>query len=390
MKTYKKIILVQLLLAFFNVVLAENSAENAKKYAFTGYVKNLSGLRVEHDFSDAVYDNLLHNRLNFTWRFSDNFNVHAAMRNRVLYNPVLSSYPILKTMFESDDGFFDLSCMWLDSGDWIAHSSFDRLYLDFNYNKWHIRAGRQRINWGMNVISNPNDLFNTYSFFDFDYQERPGSDALRVQYHTGFASRIEMAYSPADDIKESAGAMLVSKNYKAYDLQFLAGYYKNRLAIGTGWAGNIRSTGFKGEGTWFYDVEEKPHKQRGNFVAAAGIDYMFNTGTFVVLELLYNGGHKRSEHEHFMITQPLRPDNIMFSEFAVTINALHHFSSLFQGGLALMTLPDIEAAFIMPNINFSAATNLDVEFITQIFAGGDKSIFQDAGYYCVLSLNYAF
>ena len=35
-------------------------------------------------------------------------------------------------------------------------------------------AGRQRINWGQTFVWNVNDVFNAYSYFDFDYKERPG------------------------------------------------------------------------------------------------------------------------------------------------------------------------------------------------------------------------
>jgi hypothetical protein len=61
-------------------------------------------------------------------------------------------------------------------------------YLDYTAGKWQFRVGRQRINWGVNLVWNPNDVFNSFSYFDFDYEERPGSDAVRVQYYTGTTS----------------------------------------------------------------------------------------------------------------------------------------------------------------------------------------------------------
>jgi len=243
----------------------------------------------------------------------------------------------------------------------------------------------------VNLVSNPNDLFNTCSFFDFDYVERPGADAVRVQYHTGFASRVEVAYSPAEDfLKESTGAFLWSANFKGYDVQALAGYYRNHLAVGLGWAGSIGGAGFKGEATWFYDLEEAPGMNRGNIVAATGIDYMFGSGTFAVLEFLYNGGYDRTDEGVILITQPLRPDNIMFSEFAVTLSAQHPFSSVLNGGLAVMGLPDISAAFVMPNIKYSVLTNLDLEVVSQVFIGGKNSIFEEAGSSWFVGLQYSF
>ncbi|MCG8318265.1 MAG: hypothetical protein MI921_02070 [Cytophagales bacterium] len=44
--------------------------------------------------------------------------------------------------------------------------------------------GKHRINWGKSYVWNPNDVFNAYSFFDFDYEERRGTDALLIKYTT--------------------------------------------------------------------------------------------------------------------------------------------------------------------------------------------------------------
>jgi hypothetical protein len=132
-------------------------------------------------------------------------------------------------------------------------------------------------------------------------------------------------------------------------------------------------------------------RSRGNIVAAFGFDYMFGSGTYALVEFLYNGGYQRIPADGvIMITQPLRPDNIMFSEFAITLSAQHPFSSVFGGGLSLMALPDIEAAFIMPSLSYSVMPNLDLEFVSQIFIGGKNSIFEEAGSSWYFGLQYSF
>jgi hypothetical protein len=356
----------------------------------SGYIKEMPAVQFEKGFSHPQFVNLTHNRLNFRWDINTSFHFVAEGRNRLFYNDLFNEFPFYKDFLEDDPGLMDLSWVWLNNGAWIGHSNMDRLYLDWRRNDLQIRAGRQRINWGLNLVSNPNDLFNTYSFFDFDYVERPGADAVRIQYHTGFASRLEVAYSPAKYLRESTGALLWSVNHRGYDLQAIAGYYRNRSALGAGWAGSIGGAGFKGEVTWFYDLEETPGIDRGNVVAATGVDYMFGTGTFAVLEFLYNGGYGRTDDGVFLITQPMRPDNVMFSEYAVTLSAQHPFSSVFQGSLAVMALPDIEAAFIMPGFTYSLMTNFDLEFVSQIFKGGKNSIFEEAGSSWFFSLQYSF
>ncbi|AEV99621.1 hypothetical protein Niako_3297 [Niastella koreensis GR20-10] len=41
----------------------------------------------------------------------------------------------------------------------------------------------------------PNDIFNTYNFLNFDYEERPGADAAKFQYLFNDLSNVEVAFS---------------------------------------------------------------------------------------------------------------------------------------------------------------------------------------------------
>ncbi len=355
-----------------------------------GYIKAMPGLNLDKDFSDPGFHNVLHNRLNFRWDISENVDLRIEGRNRLMYSKMFAEIPDVEDILGQDDGLADMSWVWFSDDRLIGLSEIDRLYLSWRADNWRIRIGRQRINWGINLVSNPNDLFNTYSFFDFDYVERPGSDALRIQHYLGGLSSIELAVNPARNTRDMVAAAKFAHNLHGYDIQVITGYFRDRFAAGGGWAGHIGAAGFKGEATWFYDLEERAVSKRSNLVAATGIDYMFVNGTFVVAEFLYNGGYGRQEEGIFMITQPLQPDNIMFSEFAVTLSADREFSPIFSSGLALMALPDIDAAFVMPRFNYSVMTNVDFQFIAQIFLGGENTLFEQAGSSWFVSLQYSF
>jgi hypothetical protein len=380
---------------------ALNKADNEFPVNLNGYMKVMPGLRLDNDFTDPGFYGIMHNRLNIRWDIASGISLHLEGRNRLLYNDMLNNLAAdffemmpgiegIKDLYSQDDYLTDLSWVWLSDDGFIGHSEIDRLFLSWSRDNWRIRAGRQRINWGINLVSNPNDLFNTYSFFDFDYPERPGADAIRVQHYLSGLSSIEIAVRPARRSRELVAATKYIINLQGYDIQAIGGYYNNRLALGGGWAGHIKGAGFKGEATWFYDLNKKNGTERGNLVAATGLDYMFPDGTFVVAEFLYNGGHERISQEAFTITEPLQPDNIMFSKYAITLSADHSFSPIISSGLAVMTLPDIEAVFIMPNLNYSLMTNLDLEVLTQIFAGGKNTIFENAGYALFVAIKYSF
>ena len=151
-----------------------------------------------------------------------------------------------------DNGIIDLSHVWVNENSFVFHSIIDRLWMNYSHKKFDLRIGRQRINWGVNTVWNPNDLFNAFNFVDFDYEERPGSDAVRFQYYTGDFSSFEIAARPGEHIDSTVAAAMYKFNKWNYDFQVLGGNYFSDIALGLGWAGNIKNAGFKGEATYFH------------------------------------------------------------------------------------------------------------------------------------------
>ena len=120
---------------------------------------------------------------------------------------MLADFPQYRSIPEQDDGLVDMSWVWLSENSFFGHTMIDRFYLSWRTDNWRVRLGRQRVNWGINLVSNPNDLFNVYSFFDFDYVERPGADAVRAQHYLDGMSSLEVAVSPAYRIIPSPGLL---------------------------------------------------------------------------------------------------------------------------------------------------------------------------------------
>ena len=111
----------------------------------------------------------------------------------------------------------DMSWNIFDKQSFLFNTTIDRLWLDLHYNKFQVTIGRQRINWGQTFVWNPNDIFNAYSFFDFDYVERPGSDAVRLQYFPSSSSAAELAVK-VDDENDITAAGLYRFNRWGYDI----------------------------------------------------------------------------------------------------------------------------------------------------------------------------
>ena len=355
-----------------------------------GYVKYLPSLRLSSNLDEVFFDQLVHNRINFNWQIAEPVRVHAGLRTRVFQGYNVRNVPFYRSFLEQDFGAIDASWVLFQEGSWMMHTTPDRFFVDIDKGKWRVRAGRQRINWGINMVSNPNDLFNTYSFFDFDYEERPGTDALRVQYFAGSLSRVELAVAPGRAMNESVAAMLYSANFNGYDLQAIAGYFRNRLALGGGWAGNIKSAGFKGEVTFFSDLEPVQGVEASNVVLAFSADYLFGNGMYVLVEYLFNQQRRGVEADLMLFVQPLSADNLSFTDHAVFATWRYPFSPVFSTGLAAFYFPTESGMFLSPSVEWSVRQNLDFMFISQLFMGRQGSILSQAGYLGAVVLKWSF
>lgn len=327
---------------------------------------------------DSFWEYRLQNRLNIRWDIKSNLTFNGQMRTRFFAGDLVEKFPLYADAIDTDNGYMNLSWMIVERDTWLLHYIPDRLNLDWYNDDWRITAGRQRINWGINMVTNPNDLFNIYSFYDFDYPERPGTDAVRIQHFIDWASRVEIAFKPAEEMRNSVAAALYAFNTNGYDIQLITGYYQNRWTVGGGWAGSIKQAGFKGELMLFTDLEKTGGSRSAtNLVATLSADYMFDNSLFLVVEGLYN---KEGGRDDFLLLgEPLSADNPSFSRFQFMVNGSYPFSPLWNGSLAFIGYPDEEALFISPSVTYSLLQDVDVNLLTRIFFGRDDSAFSKAG-----------
>jgi hypothetical protein len=363
-----------------------------ERFVFRGYVKYLPFLNISSNFDELQFNHLIHNRLNFRYYASAELFVAVEFRNRVFSGAnIRNNHQIFGAILEYDEGYFDVSYVPVSNRHVLIHTISDRFYIDYTRGNWNIRAGRQRVNWGINMVFNPNDLFNTWSFFDFDYEERPGADALRVTHYISGMDRIEVVASPARDIKNAVAATLVGFNARGYDFQAIAGYFRNRLALGGGWAGSIGQVGFKGEFTWFRDFETMPAVQPSNLVGGFSFSHRFPNELFVTTEYLYNGGRNRFGQDiPFLLTRPLSPDNLSFAEHTLFAQVLKPVTPIFSVGLSGISYIEDMTFFISPLLTYSVKTNLDAALISQIFLGPDTSPLAQAGYLVAATVKWSF
>jgi hypothetical protein len=319
---------------------------------------------------DWIIDNLIHNRLNFGWTNTSN-TVHFALelRNRFIAGESVKIRPAYAGMINSDDGFIQLSSNLATGSSYILNSRIDRLFADYTLSKLQVRIGRQRINWGQNYAWNPNDIFNAYSFFDFDYPEKPGSDAIRVQYYTGTTSGFEAALK-SDRFHRTTLAVLYRFNRWNYDFQFLSGILNSEdYVVGAGWSGSIGGAAFTGELSYF---RPKHHFKdtSGILTASVGGLYTFQNSFTLQCEFLYNQQKNNSVASFAdLYSMTLSPKMLSLTTLSVMLMGSYPITPLCNVSLAAIYFPGIDGIFLGPTLTYSLTNNLDFSLITQSFTG---------------------
>lgn len=359
-----------LTLLYLAPYLAFTQEESPKNWALTGYVKNLQTLLFLED--DYLQDNLIHNRLNFRWFMDDAWTLRADLRSRFFWGDLVKANPFYGALTDqASNDWLDLSVVPLDHNNLVFHSVLDRLYLEYSKDNWEIRLGRQRVNWGISTVWNPNDIFNAFSFTDFDYEERPGSDAIRVKYYTGVASSVELVVKGFDDFEEAVMAGMWKFNRWGYDFQLLAGVVEQDFALGGGWAGNLGTAGFKGEATYFLPMETKG--ATASFAMALGIDYAFSNSLYVNIGYLYNGSGTTSAGVGGLFNFQLSARNLYPYKHAVFLQQSYPLTPLLNTSLAFIYSPvSVHPLFINPVLTYSIKENWDLDLVGQIVFNEDE------------------
>ncbi len=341
-----------------------------KSLVLRGYLTNMQSVLMEAFGQDWKSENLFHNRLNFYWYPSDHLTANLQIRNRFIYGDLLESTPGYAKQVGADNGVADLSFNLSSGQSYLLNSTIDRAWLRYTRGNLVITGGRQRINWGQSFVWNPNDIFNVYSFFDFDYVERPGSDAFRVQYYTGMASLAELAFK-IDSGKRVTTAGMYRLNVLGYDVQVLGGLLNSEdYLVGMGWSGNIGDAGFRGEASFFRPVEHFADTS-GLFYLSLSADYTFASSLSLQAEGLYAEKPQRHEAENFMeyYRGPLSVKDLSITEFSLFSQASYQITPLLRTGMALMVFPGISGYYAGPSCSYSLTQNIDLSCHLQIFSG---------------------
>jgi hypothetical protein len=343
-----------------------NAQDAGKALTARGYLTTMQSAVFEDFDSEWTNDNLVHNRLNFRLYAGSGLSFGMEMRNRVFTGDMVRLNPEYSDMMNEDNGWLDMSWNVIDKQSLLFNSFIDRLWLDYSGNNFQVRVGRQRINWGQTFVWNPNDVFNAYSYFDFDYPERPGSDAIRLQIFPSYSSTIELAAKLDSDENLSAAA-LYRFNKWGYDIQFLGGYVSGTdWVVGTGWSGSFGSISFRGEASWF-QPNENFSDTTGTGLFTIGFDRSFSNNTMIQFELMYCNSPLDFTDFGSFYNGNLSAKDLAFSKFSLFAAVQIPLTPLLNLGLSSIIYPELNGFFAGPSIDASLSENIDMSFFWQYF-----------------------
>ena len=415
------LLLIALCFAF-----SESNAQGDKKIRVTGFLEYLNNTWIppQNDIYKALgisewqNQSTIYNRFNFWYTPHHNFEFYIGMRNNFTYGPMVATYNELfdlagldyADLVTYDPGYFDLTFNIASANSYILYINFDRANFKWTKEKFELTVGRQRINWGTNLIWNPNDIFNAYNFFDFNYVERPGSDAILMEYYSGDFSSIQLAgklsyiqtridsVNIKEELKLTSAAMYRFNRWN-YDFQVFGGVMETDVTAGLGWAGSIAGAGFTGEASWFRDMDLFADTS-GVFVASIGINYTFKNSIFINFSGIYNSegatGPANANFENILgsfssiYSSSLNVKNLTRSRLDLFGQISYPATPLISVDIASIYNPYDGSGFVGPSVNISLTDNMSLMLVGQIFWGDSLTEYGDIGQMYFLDMKWSF
>ncbi|MEW5799221.1 MAG: hypothetical protein AB1728_09465 [Bacteroidota bacterium] len=365
----------------------------ADNHQLGGYVKYLYS-NTDNPAFGRVRDHIIHSRINGKYFFSEAITAAAELRNRIFFGGSVEHTPNFLSTIQSDHDLGNADIVWWNTRSSVAHSELDRFYLDATYEKFQLTLGRQRIAWGTALVWNPTDLFNPLSILDFDYEERPGVDAIHAQYFTSEVSKVEIAMKPGKAKSRSIVAGKILLNQWNYDFHILGGMHGNNPFFGVEWAGDIAGAGFRGE------IASKKISNEATMLfptlhatwlttAVLSADYTFTNNTYVHTEVLFNNQGVTGNAASFLpvslslgLLSPARWS--LFQELSFNVHPLARISGF------VIYNPNDGSSVLVPSASWSVIENVDVSFFGLIFSGDALTEYGEYGRSLFLRGKYSF
>lgn len=331
------------------------------------YLKNLNTVFISGHPYQWMTENMIHNRIDLKYSHDNGFSFQAGLRTRFIYGEFVKNFLSYSSLIDTEKGWLDMSWLVVNNKFFLLHSVIDRLFFDWNKGKIVLRIGRQRINWSQTFVWNPNDIFNAYNFFDFDYEIKPGSDAIKISYYSGALSQLEAAIKIDYQNRLTAASMFRFNRWN-YDFQIISGIMNDEeLVAGGGWSGQILKGGFRNETSIFFNTRQDDSVF--TVLSSTGYEYVFKNNLMLMAEVLYNSNGMRKgffKLDEFYYND-LNAKTLSLTRWTFMLMTSYPVNPLLNCSFSAMYSLNNQFLFLGPSVTYSATDNLSFTLNTQAF-----------------------
>lgn len=176
----------------------------------------------------------------------------------------------------------------------------------------------------------------------------------------------------------------------------MSGWWNEDVALGVGWAGNLKTAGFKGEATYFH-----PQKQWADTTGAVSVsmsvDYVFKGNFYVMGGLLFSSLGADSTlnfaalaNSAIVSTAPPSAKSLMPSKYSAMLSVSKPITALVNASMVAIYSPGVNLLFVMPSVSVAVANNWDFSIFAQSGMLDNGSSFRNYGTSVFARLKWGF
>lgn len=344
-----------------------------------GHVKQVNNLFIPYpDTLIWFTDQTLEGRIELKWDAFDWLRIESHARNRFIYGDFVERIPNYHKLIGNNRGLVDLSFLWTKGQSFIGHTEFDRLFARVNLKSAELTIGRQRINWGIDLVWNPNDIFNTFSYLNLEYPERPGTDAVNLKVYTGSLSFFDFVYQPRKATDSSAYGVRYRTNVFHTDFQVMLAHMAGYNVLGGGISSELAQFAIRSELTYFHAEE---NNTKGGLVATLSVDRSFGSNSFVQVGALLNTFGGSGNYQPISLIEPRAKSPMMLSRGKINlfVGLSSTIGSLYTPSISMLANPADGSAAIIPSIGYSASDNILLSVTAMLLTGKSTKEYANVG-----------
>ncbi len=339
--------------------------QSQNKWSINGYISEAPFYYWNQE--DAAYfNNLILNQINVQHELASSLHLNLSLRNQLHIGGHIKHNPIYKYIIDNDPGLIDLSSNLTSGKSSVLNSKIDRVNLSFKNERWAFNLGRHRVDWSVTQIWNPIDIFNIYSYFDFEYPEKPAMDGISSAINISKTAQLKGALKFNQNGLTTSALALAGK-YQNYKYQLMLGnILENEFIIGLSGAYSSTSTNIYGEIAYF---PQSPGEKNDHIIISTGFSHLWKNHSLKFEYLFTDYLNRIINSNSSLIQNQISIKNISIADHNFYASYNNTINKKLKLGIDIMSfgVPLLDSYFICPNLTLNLSSRFSFTSYMQFF-----------------------